>query len=386
MDSLCKESERVCKKQKTSYQKTSEAIEGLLREVEGARSLILADEGADHGQLLRDLQKRIHDLKLDVSAVEGIQKEFHSCINKLGKTMDKLMVPNIAKACRQITFEQALVDQVVAQHLYREGRFELGDTFAAEAGVGSSDSLKETFVEMHEVLEDLRGRRLGRALAWVERHRAALERGRSEPAALEFMIHRLQYVHLLGGGEGGGRLEALRYGRERFPPFARSQLAQIQRLMGALLYAGRLGESPYADLLAGGFWEELELQFARECCSLLGQSYDSPLAVVVSAGSRALPVLLKLAGILASKSQEMSALDQLPVEIELGREFNFHSVFACPVSRDQSTPENPPMLLPCGHVLAKQSIQKLAKSSNRLFKCPYCPGETTSGECRELTF
>lgn len=44
-------------------------------------------------------------------------------------------------------------------------------------------------------------------------------------------------------------------------------------------------------------------------------------------------------------------------ELELGSQFVFHSVFACPVSREQGTPDNPPMLLPCGHVLAKQSLQ-----------------------------
>ena len=29
------------------------------------------------------------------------------------------------------------------------------------------------------------------------------------------------------------------------------------------------------------------------------------------------------------------AAEQLPVEIPLGQEFVFHSIFACPVSRDQ---------------------------------------------------
>ena len=37
------------------------------------------------------------------------------------------------------------------------------------------------------------------------------------------------------------------------------------------------------------------------------------------------------------------------------QEFVFHSIFACPVSKDQSTDTNPPMLLPCGHVLCQVS-------------------------------
>jgi E3 ubiquitin-protein transferase RMND5 len=64
----------------------------------------------------------------------------------------------------------------------------------------------------------------------------------------------------------------------------------------------------------------------------------------------------------------------------------FHSIFACPVSKDQSTAENPPMLLPCGHVLCKVSIAKIAKNTTRSFKCPYCPNETTPQQCKEIFF
>ena len=65
----------------------------------------------------------------------------------------------------------------------------------------------------------------------------------------------------------------------------------------------------------------------------------------------ALPTLLKLAGLL--KDHDLASGEQLPVELELGHEFVFRSVFSCPVSREQSSPANPPMLLPCGHVLCK---------------------------------
>jgi hypothetical protein len=181
-----------------------------------------------------------------------------------------------------------------------------------------------------------------------------------------------------------------------------------------------------------------------------------------------------------------AAAEQLPVEIPLGREFVFHSVFACPVSRDQvgaaaaaaatkahsnraargcrpplllspqrgtanraargcraaapamrkrlslsvtrgclscavpplslgwpaspppcarlpvyevhsartprpasppqSTPDNPPLLLPCGHCICKASILRIAKAPNRSFKCPYCPAECTPKDCQQLVF
>jgi len=119
------------------------------------------------------------------------------------------------------------------------------------------------------------------------------------------------------------------------------------------------------------------------------QAQDSPLLVTVAAGAAALPTLLKLATVVA-KTQPAADFGgqngEMAVEIPLGKEFVFHSIFACPVSREQSTPDNPPMMLPCGHCMCKQSILKIAKSAMRAFKCPYCPLEATMQQCMELHF
>ncbi len=78
--------------------------------------------------------------------------------------------------------------------------------------------------------------------------------------------------------------------------------------------------------------------------------------------------------------------EELPVELELGKEFVFHSIFACPVSREQSTNDNPPTMLPCGHVLCRMSIVRLVKQTTGMFKCPYCPAEGKMSECKQLYF
>lgn len=45
-------------------------------------------------------------------------------------------------------------------------------------------------------------------------------------------------------------------------------------------------------------------------------------------------------------------------------ENRYHSIFACPVSKEQATELNPPVMLTCGHVLARESVTRLAKNGS----------------------
>jgi len=70
---------------------------------------------------------------------------------------------------------------------------------------------------------------------------------------------------------------------------------------------------------------------------------------------------------------------------DLGPRFVRHSVFTCPISKEAGTPDNPPMLLLCGHVLGLASITKLARGSRSArFKCPYCPVESSMDDAKAL--
>ena len=70
----------------------------------------------------------------------------------------------------------------------------------------------------------------------------------------------------------------------------------------------RLENSPYAHLLDDSLWHEISEMFVKDACALMGLSIDSPLSVVVNAGSAALPALLniKQVYILFSKSFHLS--------------------------------------------------------------------------------
>lgn len=71
---------------------------------------------------------------------------------------------------------------------------------------------------------------------------------------------------------GAGRSAALTYARGHFAQFSGTCLPDIQRLMGCLLFEGRLSASPYADLLSDSMWQSAAEEFTRQCCGLLGQA------------------------------------------------------------------------------------------------------------------
>lgn len=375
--------DRVAKKQKLSFSKSQEVIDQVGCEIEQTLAKI---HSANEPLSPVDLKSLLVELKLKLNALgplhqlEGSQKEVNISISKYPKVLEKSFNPDISKAYRNVDFDFHIVNQIIASHFYRQGLFDLGYCLINEAGEPEATEVKSQFLEMHQILEAMEVRNLQPALNWVSANREKLKQNGSN---LELKLHRLQYVEIL---KNGNRDDALSYARAYLAPFASLHLDEIQKLMASLLWAGRLDTSPYAELTSPCHWERLTEEVTQQFCSLMGQSYESPLSVAVSAGIEGLPTLLKLANVMAAKKQEWQAMKQLPVPVELGKEFQFHSIFVCPVSRDQSSEENPPMLMPCLHVLCKQSIMKLSRSSARTFKCPYCPAEASVAQCRQLFF
>ncbi len=116
---------------------------------------------------------------------------------------------------------------------------------------------------------------------------------------------------------------------------------------------------------------------------MLGLSSTSPLYTAVTAGGIALPILEKVERVMSASRGQWTSVNELPVEVPLPPEMSFHSIFVCPVSKEQGTDANPPMMLECGHVIAKESMVAHARGKTKM-KCPYCPRESEVGRCRRL--
>ncbi|KAK2196764.1 bifunctional RING-type zinc-finger [Babesia duncani] len=116
--------------------------------------------------------------------------------------------------------------------------------------------------------------------------------------------------------------------------------------------------------------------------------FESPINIIAVAGLITFPNLLKLLNVVckdkceaAEKVETWIKTNQLPIESNLGPAFHFHSYFTCAVSKDETSPDNLPMMLPCGHVMCSVCVDRLAgKRRRRQFKCPLCPNTAAGNQ------
>jgi len=399
-----READRVVQKFQSLQQNMDTSIEDQIQQLERLQREISECAAAGNEGNISSLQialvkqaaAKVSDC---ISKLATDHRDLHSSVSKVGKAVDRNFVADFDSTSREEVFsgpsKEHLLNEVILQHFYRQGRLDLSATLAREAAVLEFPTQREPFLEVNAILESIKEKNLTPALEWASRNREALNlRGTTllfsnsgvvQKSSLELRLHKLKFVELL---RAGSKLEAIQYARGNFPSFVDGQEREVQGLMGAVMYAGPgLADSPYGHLLDPSHWTEIADLFLRDACALLGLSVESPLAVAVTAGCVALPALLNIKQVMQQRQMPgvwNTAKEELPIEIDLGAECRYHSVFACPILRQQVSDNNPPMRLTCGHVISRDALAKL--SQGHKLKCPYCPVEQNPADARQIFF
>jgi hypothetical protein len=287
-----------------------------------------------------------------------------------------------------------VINTIISEHLFRNGRFEAGEKFCHESGVHLTESFKERFKILDEILTDLNKRDIGKAVTWVDSHISKLKIFDSD---LPFLVHKVEFCHMLKLAsliqdqyqqvEHLARL--VKYANLNLSQFYDKFKGQIQKLMGAIAFVNDINDSKYADLVSNVHWEYLTKSFVRDYCKIQGLSKESGLFMTLKVGTLGITKFQKFFKLIKGKEQLFDTKkNELPIEFSLGSDYNFHSIFICPVSREIATKENPPMLLKCGHCINKSSLASILTSANdrpgRKIKCPTCPKEIKVSDGIEL--
>ncbi|KAI0178888.1 CTLH/CRA C-terminal to lish motif domain-containing protein [Hypoxylon sp. FL1284] len=425
----------------TSSAKLADAVQDvddIIDLLSNARDEIATDTGLHNmsmtlTKLQNPIKQQLDGLNASLRNVYKAQTEF----NKSLKTAFSKADGTLPAGHDPMASHSALINRAIAMHLLREGQFGVASIFINEAqqenqsptvaasephardtpsmlqsqtamsdSVAASDvtisdadipsdltalqsqALQSSFADMYSILSALRTHNLIPAIDWARENCIELE---ARGSNLEFELCKLQFIWLFKGPAVNGLPDtaengvqgALRYAKNNFGRFQQRHLREIQQLSGALVYSEVLEFSPYDRIFdTSAAFDEVASSFTREFCSLLGLSAESPLYVAATAGALALPQLVKFTSVARAKGTEWTTANELAFETPLPRSMMYHSIFVCPVSKEQTTDDNPPVILPCGHVLARDSLQRLAKGTR--YKCPYCPNEGTTKDVKEI--
>ncbi|KAF9480118.1 hypothetical protein BDN70DRAFT_878003 [Pholiota conissans] len=377
MDPLLKELTKLEKltAANTKGPSIAQSLDSLLKALHQAKEDFLLGNCSE--EYIKQLSQTVETKKKEV---DERQKEIYAVLSRLGKALDKKFPTPLPTYSELFSSQPSVtaLERTIALHLLRTGQFEVAETFLRESQIKISDELRNQFVDLHQILKALRNQDITPALRWARNNETFLQ---SRNSPLEFYLHRSQYIRLLLSSHPPDPLSAISYANKNLRPFYKEHEAEFRRLLACLAFLPlpRLQNSVYKDLALPTLHFDLEPLFAKEYCASLGMSRQVPLRVVGDiGGGGALARIEKGRKVMGDRKGEWTQIDELPIEIPLSSENRYHSIFACLVSKEQSTELNPPMMMNCGHVISKDSLQKLNKSGGRS-KCPYCPVETPVG-------
>mmetsp|Transcript_16798 Transcript_16798/g.32749 ORF Transcript_16798/g.32749 Transcript_16798/m.32749 type:complete len:472 (-) Transcript_16798:519-1934(-) len=380
------------------------------------------------------------DQTSSVTNVRSQNKSIHAALNRLGKAIDKVLSPEDIEIFRRATKENKEDEEIIAKlltqaivfHFLHAGQIDLARDLAEETGEPLDSYVMQDFVEMNTVIQSLSGHAQARhgnstrdvenptvditiALKWAKSHSQKLEETSS---SLLFELHKLHYLQLVANGDVSN---AVLYARNEFAVYSEARYRDVQSLMGKLVF------------LEPGLVKEQQKVvldiFRADASSVYGISSGSPLRVALAAGQQCIEKLRKYFRVVmarralnagsgdsahdtsyppglsaaggtrranrahqvsttqppSSSSEEVAwvDMDQLPVHVELDSQFDFHSVIICPVTKERTTAENKPILLDCGHVIAKASLDRIVKPTMH-FKCPTCQVEQSVRAVMEI--
>lgn len=335
-----------------------------------------------------DLLKVITRCKSKLLKIGSEHRNLHASVSRVGKQIDRHFMTDYETIAPIDLFNSkkfiGTLNQVIAEHFNRQGLTDVAESLVAESQLTQEQDIHlELFADLYQMWESITKKELGPALEWVTQYSAELNVRRSN---LEFKLHRLSYLQLLEKGVSAQN-DAINYSRQHFNKFMGRFDKEIQMLMGCLIYVPMgFKNTPYSHFFTNDMWVDAADSFLRESCEIISVNKDSCLEIIVNSGCYALPALMNIKQIMVKNhvSGCWSGRHELPIEIDLGNELRYHSTFTCPILKQPSTEENPPMKLKCGHIISKDAMHKLVRGL--MLKCPYCPKESTLSDTRKIQF
>ncbi|SCU88242.1 LAFA_0E11540g1_1 [Lachancea sp. 'fantastica'] len=270
------------------------------------------------------------------------------------------------------------VEQAIGLHI---SRYNVCDVPERDSGAmveylehvyGVDPAVSTNFVEMGQILRELRQDNLEPCMAWC-----------SPGSDLEFELHLLRAMFLL---QSGDKLATYQYLLKYIPGFlTKTQKPSLRHRVAPLL--AQVVATPKAGVSLDDQRNKCVDLFTHEYCARNSLPFNSSLFLVVMSGIISFQFFIKYRTLQAARHVDWSTENELPFNVKLPDFLtSFHPVFICPVLKEETTTENPPFALPCHHIISKFSLDKLSKNGTCNFKCPYCPVTASRSKTTKVNF
>jgi len=414
--------ENCLKTQSTSFAACQSVLDNLLVQVRclkttnnnntssstATTSLDMQVDETNNKPIVSDKKKDLENVANVVKSFQSVLKvkgignhPYHISVAKLSKAVDKLVslsdvddviYPLLSSEeyeefCRYDNIYNACIGEEVLTYLIQSGQMEAAHSFAEESGQSNAQSFQD-YDKLHAIMEDLDKHNAQSALQWSQ--------SQTVDEGLTLALHEVVCAQILLNEDVAPeqrRVDAVKYTRTHLAPYAHDE--HVRKRIGALLTASlwlptssqpatAAPTSPYVTLTRthATAWQRVARRVATAFARSIGQSTPAMprLVALLECAQPVVPQLLKLA-----RLKRLGApVDTNAFALPLARQHRYHTVFCCPVTRQAAELDNPPLLLPCGHVLASNTASELA--SRHGFKCPYCPQQTTLRNCKRIAF
>lgn len=216
---------------------TDEVLQDIINKVEELRREIAQQPPntpltPEQAQVVSELASTI---KQNAFQLSTDHRELHATVSRVGKSIDRHFVADYAAVAPKAEMfcsdeNRPIMEQAIAQHLYRQGLEDVGDTFVAEAEISGVERTC-TFASVQRCATALAEGDPTPALQWAEQHMQELQH-----SPLPFTLHRM-YALKLAREVGVGA--AIEYARSTFPRHAARHERALQAAVCALAWRAR---------------------------------------------------------------------------------------------------------------------------------------------------
>lgn len=255
-----------------------------------------------------------------------------------------------------------------------------GDSMKKHSDIQEEYDVREPDI-LQQIVLDLREGDIQSSLEFLETHQPDDERTLRKSLQTQMITDSIE----LGVDSYDRTVRQLR----RFSSPNREDRKKATRLVGALLVGKTSVEDDrYKSLFDYASREKLVLKM-----SSFFIPYEAPLKNLLRFGYKGMNQMTELC-LLGYEGSCCLMECELPIDTVFTGN---HSVFSCPILKEQCTMQNPPMRLLCGHVISREAIARLMSNHRHArnmprharqirFKCPYCPREQVVENAKPVDF